>query len=193
MLRILVIILLSLFHIPFSQAQKVSSLRGESGKDTLPHYLLEEIEVKGINHAKQSRRQSRLEYNVRKVYPYACTAALKIGRINKQLARTSVPKERKKIIREEYKALMKTFKKPMMKLSFSQGRILIKLICRETDNTAFSHIREYKGGFNAYFWQSLALLFGNNLKAGYDPDGKDSEIEKIVLKIKYEQQTKETN
>ena len=77
-----------------------------------------------------------------------------------------------------------------MKLSFTQGRILIKLIHRETENTAFSHIKEYRGGFNAYFWQSLALLFGNNLKADYDPHGKDAEIEKVVQKILSEERRK---
>lgn len=78
---------------------------------------------------------------------------------------------------------MKTFKAPLMKLSVTQGRILVRLIYRETNASSFSHIREYKGGVNAYFWQSIALIFGNNLKADYDPYGADAEIEAIVQKI----------
>ncbi len=70
-----------------------------------------------------------------------------------------------------------------MKLSVTQGRILVRLIYRETNHTSFAHIREYKGAVNAYFWQSLALLFGNNLKAAYDPYGEDAEIEEIVQRI----------
>lgn len=49
--------------------------------------------------------------------------------------------------------------------------------------SSFAHIREYRGTVNAYFWQSIALLFGNNLKAAYDPYGEDAEIEEIVQKI----------
>lgn len=187
--RIITLILLSLFYILSSQAQEISPLPELSEPDSLPHFLLQEIKVKGKNIHRQSRRQSRLEYNVRKVYPYARLAAQKIELIDRLLSQTHSASERKKIIRQEYRALMKTFKKPLMKLSFTQGRILLKLIYRETENSAFSHIRDYKGGFNAYFWQSVALLFGNNLKAGYDPEGKDAGIEKIVLKIKSEEQT----
>lgn len=163
-----------------------SSYGQEAETDTLPHYFLKEVRVTAKN--RKHSRQSRLEYNVRKVYPYACIAARKIDQINSRLHSVSAPKKRKEIIRSEYRELMKTFKKPLMRLSFTQGRILVKLIYRETDNTAFSHIREYKGGFNAYFWQSVALVFGNNLKAGYEPEGKDADIEKIVLKIKSEEQ-----
>ena len=94
--------------------------------------------------------------------------------------------ERRKIIKEEYAQLMKTFKAPLMRLTITQGRILIRLIYRETNNTSFSHIREYRGAVNAYFWQSIALLFGHNLKADYDPNGEDAEIEAIVRKIQQE-------
>lgn len=191
MLRILTVLLWSLFCIPSYARDAVSPERVSAG-DTLAHYLLEEVEVKGRSPRKYARRQSRLEYNVRKVYPYACMAARKTEEINGLLARTSDPKKRKEIVRREYRSLMKTFKKPLMRLSFTQGRILLKLIYRETDDTAFSHIREYKGGFNAYFWQSVALVFGNNLKADYEPHGKDRDIERIVLKIKSEEEEKAT-
>ncbi|WP_251621510.1 DUF4294 domain-containing protein [Odoribacter lunatus] len=157
-------------------------------EDTLPHYFLNEVQVIAKN--RKHSYLSRLEYNVRKVYPYARIAAQTINKIESKLATISDKKERKHVIKEEYRSLMQTFKKPLMKLSFTQGRILIKLIHRETENTAFSHIKEYRGGFNAYFWQSLALLFGNNLKADYDPQGKDAEIEKVVQKILSEERRK---
>lgn len=186
MQKIWMILLLSLLCVP-SYAREVAVPQSIAAGDSIPHYMLDEVKVKGKASRIYARRQSRLEYNVRKVYPYACIAARKIERINGRLASVSDPKKRKEIIRGEYRELMKTFRKPLMRLSFTQGRILVKLIYRETDDTAFSHIREYKGGFNAYFWQSIALVFGNNLKAGYEPEGKDAEIEKIVLKIKSEE------
>jgi hypothetical protein len=81
---------------------------------------------------------------------------------------------------------MHTFKQPLMKLTVTQGKILVRLIYRETNNTSFNHIKEYKGTVNAYFWQSLALLFGNNLKADYEPNGRDREIEQVVRSIEKE-------
>lgn len=156
--------------------------------DTIPQVWLEEVVVKGKIHSanwykRQYRHSSRLEYNVRKVYPYARIAAVKIQEIENKLAKATKETERRKIIKQEYAELMKTFKAPLMKLSITQGRILIRLIYRETSHTSFAHIREYRGAVNAYFWQSIALLFGNNLKASYDPKGTDAEIEEIVLKI----------
>ena len=103
--------------------------------------------------------------------------------VRQKLSAVTREADRKKIIKEEYNQLMKTFKAPLMKLSITQGRILIRLIYRETSHTSFAHIREYRGTVNAYFWQSIALIFGNNLKAAYDPQGEDAEIEEIVQKI----------
>ncbi len=156
--------------------------------DTLPHVWLEEVIVKRKTHhtnwyKRQHNRNIRLEYNVRKVYPYARIAATKVNEIEKKLAGVTKEAEKKKIIKEEYAQLMKTFKAPLMKLNITQGRILIRLIYRETNHSSFAHIREYRGAVNAYFWQSIALLFGNNLKAAYDPCGEDAEIEEIVQKI----------
>lgn len=156
--------------------------------DTIPHVWLDEVVVKckkrSSNHYKRySRRNARLEYNVRKVYPYARIAARKVNEIEFRLSQVTKESEKKKIIKEEYSQLMKTFKAPLMKLSITQGRILIRLIYRETSHSSFAHIREYRGAVNAYFWQSIALIFGNNLKAAYDPDGEDAEIEEIVQKI----------
>ena len=98
----------------------------------------------------------------------------------------SSERERRHIIKEEYTDLMRRFKQPLTRLTVTQGKILVRLIYRETNNSAFTHIREYKGAFNAYFWQSIALLFGNNLKADYDPLGKDRAIEEIVQMIERE-------
>lgn len=171
----------------FAQQGKVVRTIIRQG-DTIPHIWLEEALVQRKIKSdtwlrRQNRRHTRLEYNVRKVYPYALIAAAKVNEIEHKLLQVTKESERKKIIKEEYSQLMKTFKAPLMKLSITQGRILIRLIYRETNHTSFAHIREYRGSVNAYFWQSIALLFGNNLKAAYDPNGEDSEIEEIVQKI----------
>jgi len=68
-------------------------------------------------------------------------------------------------------------------LSFSQGKILIKLIYRETGNSTFDIVKELRGGFTAFVWQTLARIFGYDLKTDYEPGGSDQAIEQIVLMI----------
>lgn len=164
-----------------------------STSDSTIHILLPEVVVFSSPRAtrayyKQYKRMQRLEYNVRKVYPYARLTAQKIRNIELQLQQLDQNKNKEQFLRQQYNDLMREFKAPLMKLSITQGKILIRLIYRETNNSAFKHIRHYKGNINAYFWQTLALMFGNNLKATYDPLGEDREIETIVLKIQKERQ-----
>lgn len=186
--RIIVIILFILGTKILSAQQKDIVRCIIRDRDTIPHIWLPEAVVKEKTRSKAwyrryDQRQARLEYNVRKVYPYALIAAAKVHEIEQKLTLAKKESEKKKIIKEEYSQLMKTFKAPLMKLSITQGRILIRLVYRETSHTSFAHIREYRGTVNAYFWQSIALIFGNNLKAAYDPNGEDAEIEKIVQEI----------
>lgn len=188
MVRIICGILLSFFYTNALDAEEHLLPATVTEGDTLPHVYLQEIKVEGKNlykrkYKRAGRRRTRLEYNVKKVYPYARIAARQIQQIDRQIGQVKDRSKRKEIIKKEYKTLMKAFKQPLMKLTITQGRILVRLIYRETNNSAFAHIKEYKGNVNAYFWQSLALLFGNNLKADYEPHGKDREIEEIVKRI----------
>lgn len=168
-------------------AQQQSGYLLRLGNDSIPIIYLDEVVIRGKTHKKgyyekYNQRRARLEYNVKKVYPYAKIAARKIKEIEIRITHAK-SSERKDVIKKEYAEMMKTFKEPLMKLSTTQGKILVRLIYRETQHTSFAHIKEYKGTINAYFWQSMALLFGNNLKAAYDPYGVDSEIEEIIMDI----------
>ena len=188
MRKIILLITLSLFLTPAATAATGSLLHATASGDTLRHFLLPEVRVVGKVRGKRyyerlREREARARRDVKKAYPYAKEAARRIEQIEKQLARATSEKERKEIIKTEYRLLMKTFKEPLTKLTITQGKILVRLVYRETSRSSFQHIREYRGSVNAYFWQSLALLFGNNLKAEYDPDGTDSEIEQIVQEI----------
>ena len=156
--------------------------------DSLPTYALPEVEVaaraRGKRHqARVARRNARLERNVRAALPYAREAARVLVRLDSLLGEARGEGERRRIVREEYRRLTRTFKKPLTRLTVSQGKILVRLVYRETSNSAFEHIREYKGAVSACFWQGIALLFGNNLKADYEPEGRDREIEEIVRKV----------
>ena len=71
----------------------------------------------------------------------------------------------------------------MRKLTFTQGKILIKLIDRETQITSYDLIRQYRGKFSATFWQGIARIFGANLKSNYDANGDDYLIEQVIREI----------
>ncbi|RKD99992.1 DUF4294 domain-containing protein [Marinifilum flexuosum] len=157
--------------------------------DTNLHVNLDEINVKRYKKRKRKHYRSTRKYwrtvrNVRIVYPYAEEANNTIIRLNEQLKNVHSKKERRKLIRKEYKGLMKEYKKPLMKLKISQGKLLMKLIDRESGHSSYYHLKELKGSVTAVFWQSIAAMFGTSLKAEYDPLGKDWMVEEILDRIK---------
>jgi hypothetical protein len=130
-------------------------------------------------------RYDRLVYNVRKVYPYAKLAGIKIAEFNKVLETIPTEKERKTFLKSAEKQLEDQFGDEIRDLTYSQGKILIKLIYRQTGNSSFELVKELRGKFAAFVWQTLANLFGYDLKTVYDPvhDPQDQAIERIVLSI----------
>ena len=90
---------------------------------------------------------------------------------------------RKRIIKSREKEMKRDFGDKVTSLSVYQGKVLMKLINRETGNNCYEIIKEYKGGFNAGFWQTVAYVFGSSLKQPYAPQGDDKDIEKIVLEL----------
>jgi hypothetical protein len=116
-------------------------------------------------------------------YPYAKRAGVIMNQINARLVNVSNKKERRSIIRSREKELKKEFTDKLTQLSVYQGKILMKLIYRETGNNCYEIIDEYKGFVSAAFWQTVAVLFGSNLKQNYEPTGKDVAMEKIVKDV----------
>ncbi|MRR20275.1 DUF4294 domain-containing protein [bacterium] len=129
------------------------------------------------------RRHARLVYNVRRVYPYALVVRDEFGRINRLLETMPSEKDQRNFLAQYEKDLFQQYEEDMKKLTFSQGKILIKLIDRETENTSYDLIRQYRGKFSATFWQSIARIFGANLKTPYDPNGEDYLIEQVIIEI----------
>ena len=129
------------------------------------------------------RQYSILEMRVMKVYPIAKVAALKLKEYNSVYASFKSERERKDYVKKIEKDLFAEFEPQIRTMSTSQGRILIKLIDRETGESSFEIIKEFKGGFSAFFWQSVARLFGHNLKSEYDAANEDRMIEYIVWQI----------
>ncbi|WP_423129287.1 DUF4294 domain-containing protein [Gaoshiqia sp. Z1-71] len=154
--------------------------------DTLPHHQLEPITVYPRNKFKSRRMEQqywKLAMRVKKVYPYAQKAAEIMKQYEAGFLATNDPKQRKKFVKLAEKQLFDEYGPQLKKLSVSEGRILIKLIDRETKRTSYELIKDLKGGVTAFFWQGVARLFGNDLKAEYDPIVEDRLIEEIIFYI----------
>ncbi len=113
----------------------------------------------------------------------AKVAALKVAEYNRIYSNFKTERERKAYVKQAEKELFKDFEGEIRHMTMSEGRILIKLIDRETSQTSFEIIKEFKGGFNAFFWQTVAKIFGHDLKAEYDAKNEDQMIEYIVMQI----------
>lgn len=120
--------------------------------------------------------------NLRRVYPYVLRAKEVIDNLNAKLATMNDAKEKKKLIKQTEKELFSQFEKDVRKMSYSQGKLLLKLLARETNESAYGLIKTYKGGIPATFWYGVGLLFHENLKTKYDSIGEDAALEKIVKK-----------
>lgn len=132
---------------------------------------------------KKRDEMRRLRYNVNKVYPYAVTAAYLLNKVDKETAVRTKKRDRKEYLKALEKEMNARFKDELKNLSMNQGQILVKLINRQTGRNCYSVIKEIKGGFNARIAQTTAFFFDNDLKANYDPFGKDKDIEFIVQEI----------
>ena len=113
----------------------------------------------------------------------AKVAAIKLAEYNRVYSTFKTERERKNYVKGVEKELFSEFEDEIRQMKVSEGRILIKLLDRETGNSSYEIIKEFKGGFSAFFWQSVARLFGHDLKAQYDPVMEDRMIENIVTQI----------
>lgn len=127
------------------------------------------------------RKHERLINNVKKVYPIAVEAKLLLDKMEKEMLGMSSVREQNTYIRQMEKDLKKQYDPVLRRMTMSQGRILIKLIDRQTSNTSYDLVKELRGNFSAFFWQSVARIFGANLKDSYDKDGEDKIIEQIII------------
>ena len=128
-------------------------------------------------------RYNRLVRNVKAAYPYAKLAGMKLMELDIELVKIQNENKRKELIKETEKKIRSEFEEDVKKLTIPQGRILIKLIDRETGNTTYQVLQNLKGNVSAVFWQAIARIFGSNLKSEYDPYGEDEMIELIIFLI----------
>ena len=158
----------------------------EANGDTIPCSWLDPAYVQAKLSGKWKKKYAewtRLRNAVYVTYPYAIEASKVMNNINARLDGVTDKSKRKAIIKSQEKELKSKFADKLTQLSVYQGKVLMKLIYRQTGNNCYEIIEEYKGSFNASFWQTIALIFGSNLRQNYDPAGKDEVMEMIVKDV----------
>ena len=154
--------------------------------ETLPEVEIKEVTVFAhpqFPRKSDFRKYERLVYNLKKVYPFALIVRNKLAIVNADIENIQSEKERREYIRKVEKDVFAQYEGDIRDMTITQGRLLIKLIDRETQNTSYALIKDYRGKLAAAFWQGIARLFGTNLKDEYDRYGEDAIIESIILEI----------
>ena len=181
--RLVILLLLVSFVVPSALAQRRG--RGfwrqewtvEKG-DSIPHVYI--LPIRKYARKPDMRRYQRLIRHVKKCYPLAKQASIEMEKMERQLLAVKDKKEQEKLAKQLQKQLIKQYTPVILKMTISEGKVLLKLIDRETEYTAFQIIKDFRGGFVAGFWQMFAKMFGNNLKLEYEPETKDRLLEQIV-------------
>jgi len=156
--------------------------------DTIPEVLLKELEVYALRlpkTRKDQRKLTKLIRNIKAVYPYAKLAGIKLNEYEEVLMNAPDDKARKKLMKQAEKEINEEYGGELRDLTFTQGKILIKLIDRETGESSYELLQDLRGKFTAFWYQAFARIWGYNLKVEYDPehDKEDQKIEIIVRMI----------
>ena len=182
---ILIVIILFVFPAEGQESDTANRVIGlvENG-DTIIYRKLDEVTIipKDLNR-RQQRRYTRLVAKVKKVYPLAVEARQLLKEYEPRYNALEDQRDRRKLMKGLEKELLDKHKEELKRWSISDGRLLLKLINRETERTPYSIIQDFRGEFSAVFWQGIARLFKNNLKDEYDPYGEDRMLEEIVTLV----------
>ncbi len=153
--------------------------------ERLPWMLIPEVTVtrkRVFKSPEDKARYLRLRYNVIKVLPYAKYAQEKYQQLYRDLAVTDNRREQKRLVKACEQEIKDMFNREVKNLTISQGGILIKLIDRQTGNSSYEVVKDLRGGVTAFFYQSVARVFGHNLKNTYSAE-EDFEIENIIRSL----------
>ncbi len=155
--------------------------RLQSGEEA-PWFPIEEVVIRARREWKseeEKNRYLRLKRNVLRVLPYAIYAQKRYEQLDRDLALVDSKKEEKALIKACEQEIKEKITNEVKNLSVSQGKILIKLIERQTGNTSYDLVKDMKGSITAFVYQGVARVFGHNLKSTYDP-AEDFEVENII-------------
>jgi hypothetical protein len=158
--------------------------------ETIPNWVIPEIVVfpkRKFKSKRDYRQYQRMIRNLKVVYPYAKIARYKLVEMDYELRNLKTKREKEKYINEVEKEMRDEFEKQLVKLSVTQGKMLIKLIDRETGQTSYDVVKTLKGSFSAAFWQAIARVFGSNLKMEFDEDGEDKILNELIILYEHRQ------
>ncbi len=154
------------------------------GNDTIFLAYLPDLWVfPGFKDRKQEQYYWKLVRDVKRTLPYAKIVAKELSETNKLLMQMPNDKERKKYLAQYEKDIYKKYEPELRKLTLSQGKLLIKLIDRECNNTSYDLIKMYRGSIRAFFYQGFARIFGANLKSKYDAYQEDKILERVIILV----------
>ncbi len=180
-------ILLACFATRASAQGDASTVRvAVEGADTMLVYMLPPVLVQAEATGQARRnaeRADRLTRYVQKVYPYAQLTAKLLSEYDHDLAGISRETDKELYMKLAEVELRAEFEQEIKEMTMTQGRILVKLIDRETGHTSYDLVRQLRGSFQAWMWQGIAKLFGQDLKGEYDPQGDDRLVESVVRRI----------
>jgi len=124
-----------------------------------------------------------LRRDVKVAYPYAIMAEVTFRQCQETMQTMTSESDKRHYLKQMEKVMMDQYKADLKNMTVNQGRILIKLINRQTGTTSYEMVKELRGALSAFMWQTVARLFGNNLKDTYDPETEDRDIEGIIQLI----------
>ena len=158
----------------------------KDGKDTMLVSYLSDLNIYPAEKFKNPKQEKFYWITVRDVkltLPYAKLIAYELNKTNKKLVTLPDDKERKKYLSQYEKTILKRYEPELKKMNMNQGRMLLKLIDRECNQSPYELIKAYRGSFTAFFWQGVARIFGSNLKSEYDGRDKDKIVERIIILV----------
>ena len=194
MMRFFVSLLIIMFGTNFLSSQTISSertgtimgYRVERG-DTVYYSHIQELLIRAprkFRNSAEERQFWRLVSHVKRVYPYAKMAGDKLYELNQHYLTLQSEQDRKAYSKKVEDELRAEFEGELKKLTITQGRILMRLVDRETGHTTYEIVKDFRGSVSAIFWQGVARVFGSNLKSNFDPSsGEDRVIEWIIREI----------
>ena len=126
------------------------------------------------------RKYQRMVIAVKKTYPIAKVARQRMAEMEEKLLTLPTRKAQKAYTKQVEQQIKEEYTPVLKKMTRSQGKVLLKLIARETEYSSYEIVREFRGGVTAGFWQGVAKIFGANLKTEYDREDEDRMLEQIV-------------
>lgn len=182
------VLVLILFALVTARAQGLVLVAVDG--EGVPVFMMEEVSIRAKRSGKRDQRKqenqmkkfNKLRYNVLKTLPYANEAARNLKVINAELARIPSEEGKEAYMESRENFLFGRYEKEVRDLTISQGKVLVKLIDRQTGSTTYSLISDYKNKTSAFFWNGIGKIFGYDLKQEYDPE-EEFAIEVIVRSI----------